>query len=219
MNYKRVIIFIINTRAATICLFVMLFLHGCSLPKIIFLHDPLTAEEHNSLGRIYESQGKPDLASQQYRAAIKQDPRYAPSLLLLGDISYKLENYSEAESAYRKAIKLQPENGDIYNNLCWVYLSQEKNLEKAEELVRMAMARTPEHRPYYLDTQGMILLRQGRTAEAVAALREAADLLPRDAPAYLAEAHAHLAEAYRAAGNEAGAREAEQSAEKYRALK
>ncbi len=197
----------------------MLFLHGCSLPKIIFLHDPLTAEEHNSLGRIYESQGKPDLASQQYRAAIKQDPRYAPSLLLLGDISYKLENYSEAESAYRKAIKLQPENGDIYNNLCWVYLSQEKNLEKAEELVRMAMARTPEHRPYYLDTQGMILLRQGRTAEAVAALREAADLLPRDAPAYLAEAHAHLAEAYRAAGNEAGAREAEQSAEKYRALK
>ncbi|MGE5808366.1 MAG: hypothetical protein ACM32I_04495, partial [Nitrospirota bacterium] len=50
---------------------VMVILSGCSLPRIIILNDPLSPEEHNNLGSIYESQGKFDLAAQQYREALK----------------------------------------------------------------------------------------------------------------------------------------------------
>ena len=50
----------------------LLFLSGCSLPRIIILNDPLSAEEHNNLGRIYESQEKYDLAAQQYRQVHQQ---------------------------------------------------------------------------------------------------------------------------------------------------
>lgn len=196
-----------------------LFFSGCSLPKIIILNDPLSAEEHNNLGRIYESQGKFDLAAQQYREALAKDGKYVASLLLLGDLSYRTKNYSEAESVYKKAVHLQPGNGDIYNNLCWVYLEQHAGIEKAEDLIRTAMRVTPEHRAYYADTQGVILLRLGRVAESITALKEAVALLPADNAAYLAESYLHLAEAYRAAGDTANAAEAEKSAEKYGAQK
>jgi len=202
--------------AAVFCLAGMMLFAGCSLPKIIILHDPLSPEEHNNLGRIYESQKKFDQAMQQYDAALKKKPDFVPTLLLVGDLSYRLKKYSEAEAAYKKAIKLQPENGDIYNNLCWVYIDQTVNLDTAAELIQKALSLTPEHRPYYLDTLGMILLRSGKTAESIATFKYAIELLPKDVPAYLVEAYSHLAEAYTAEGNIIAAREAEQAAEKYR---
>jgi tetratricopeptide (TPR) repeat protein len=197
----------------------MFFVYGCSLPRIIILNDPLSAEEHDKLGRIYESQGKLDLAAQQYQAAIKQDPKSVSSYLLLGDLSYRTKNYPEAESAYHKAIKLQPENGDIYNNLCWVYLEQNRSIEKVEALIKKALTVTPAHRAYYLDTWGVALLRQGRIAESITTLKEAIELLPKENAANMAEAYGHLAEAYRSAGDEPSALEAEQTAGKYRADK
>ena len=205
-------------RAPSIFFFAVMiaFLCGCSFPRIIILNDPLSAEEHDKLGRIYESQGKFDLAAQQYEAAIKQDPKSVSSYLLLGDLSYRTKNYPEAESAYRKAIKLQPDNGDIYNNLSWVYLEQNTEIEKAEALVKKALTVSPAHRAYYLDTLGVVLLRQGRAAESIIALKEALELLPKENAAYMAEAYGHLAEAYRTAGDEAGALEAEKSANHYR---
>jgi Tfp pilus assembly protein PilF len=194
----------------------MSILYSCSLPRIIILKDPLSAEEHDKLGGIYESQGKFDLAAQQYREALKRDPKSLSSLLLLGDLSYRTKNYSEAESSYKRAIKLQPDNGDIYNNLCWVYLQQNTGLEKADGLIRSAIAMTPAHRAYYLDTLGMVLLLSGRIQESIAALRESVDLLPQDNTVFLAEAYGHLAEAYHAAGESINALNAEMAAEKYR---
>ena len=217
MNHDNSPVFGSLTAAA--CVLALLILCGCSLPRIIVLNDPLSAEEHNNLGKIYESQEKLDLASQQYREALKKDRKSVPSLLLLGDLSFRTGNYAEAESAYKKAINLEPGNGDLYNNLCWVYLEQQSGIEKAEELIKKALTLTPEHRAYYLDTFGVVLLRLGRTAESITALKEALELMPGDKTGYLAEAYLHLAEAYRAAGDTASAGEAEQAAEKYRALK
>ena len=201
-----------------LCFVVILFLAGCSLPKIIILHDPLSPEEHNNLGRIYESQNNFEKAMQQYHTALKKDPNFVPSLLLLGDLSYRLKKYSEAETAYKKAIKLQPENGDIYNDLCWVYIDQNIDLDTASELIQKALSLTPEHRPYYLDTLGMLLLRSGKTAESIVTLKQAVELIPEDVPAYLSEAYSHLAEAYKVEGNMVAAHEAEQAAEKYRII-
>ncbi len=202
-------------KMAAACCLTAFFCYGCSLPRIIILNDPLSVEEHNSLGKIYQSQGKPDLAEQQYREALKKDPKSSASLLLLGDLSFQQKKYEEAESSYKKAMKLQPENGDISNNLCWVYLDQNIRMEEAEAIIRKALTLTPEHCAYYLDTLGVILLRQGRTEEAITEIKKAIELLPQDNSAYLSEAYLHLAESYRAAGNTSKAEEAEQSAGKY----
>ncbi len=196
----------------------LLFLGACSLPRIIVLNDPLSVEEHIKLGRIYETQGQSDLALQQYQEALRKEPNSIESLLLLGDLSYRTKKYPEAEAAYKKAIKLEPKNGDIYNNLCWVYIEQNR-IDKTGDLITTAMAATPEHRAYYLDTQGVILLRSGKIPESLAAFHEAIGLIPPDKTEFLAEAYDHLAEAYRKNGDTVSAEGAEQSAEQFRARK
>jgi Tfp pilus assembly protein PilF len=195
---------------------VLLVLAGCSLPRIIVLNDPLSVEEHIKLGKIYELQKKDDLAEQQYRNALHKDKNCLSALLLLGDLSFRTKKYAEAETAYRKAIRLQPENGDSYNNLCWVFLNRNDHIEEAQELISRALSLTPEHRAFYLDTQGVIFLRLGKVSDSIIALEEAIALLPKDKATYLVETYEHLADAYRTAGDTAKAREAEQSADKYR---
>lgn len=190
----------------------VLFLSGCSLPRIVVLHDPLTANEHDDLGRAYESEGKLDLAGAQYREALTKDPKHLPSLLLLGDLSYQMKNYDEATSAYAKALKLDPRNADARNNLAWVYIQTGKKLDRAKELVTEALELNPGRRPYYLDTLGVVLLKTGKTAEAIAALRESVETLPKDRPELLAEAEGHLADACRAAEEEAAQRGRERRA-------
>ncbi len=195
-----------------VCLLVVLT-NACSLPKIIILNDPLNSEEHAKLGRIYESEAKTDLALQQYEAAVKLDPKSVSSLLLLGDLSFRVGNYERAESVYKKAAALQPGNGDIYNNLCWVYLKQDRRTGEAEDLIQKALAATPDHRGYYLDTKGVVLLKLDRVDESITAFREALDLIPPEQTGFRAEAYAHLAEAYRKKGDEARSREADRAAE------
>ncbi len=177
-----------------------LVLSACSLPRIIVLHDPLTPEEHDNLGHIYESQGKPDLALEQYREALKLNKKHLPSLLLLGDLSYRQEKYDEAEAAYTKALDLDSKNSDVLNNLAWVYIRTGKKLDTARELITEALEVNPAHRPYYLDTLGVVLLRLGRAGEAVTALEESVATLPQDQQDLLAESRQHLADAYKAVG-------------------
>ena len=208
-----------RSRVGALLYLALLVLSGCSLPRIIVLNDPLSAEEHIKLGKIYESQQKDDLAEPQYRSALDKDQDSLSALLLLGDLSFRTKKYSEAEAAYRKAIRLQPGNGDIYNNLCWVFLDQNDNIEEAQEMIIRALSLTPGHRAFYLDTQGVIFHRLGKNSEAIIALEEAVALLPKNNASYLVEAYQHLSDAYRTAGDTIKAREAQQSAEKYRAQK
>lgn len=186
------------TRTAYIVSLVsVLFLSACSLPRIIILHDPLSAEEHDKLGRIYESQGKTDLAREQYRQALELDGKHVETLLLLGDLSYRTGEYPAAETAYEKALKLAPDNGDARNNLAWVYIKTGRKLDAARELVTRALELNPGHRPYYLDTLGVIYMKLGDGAAAVPVLKEAVDTIPRDQSDLVSEAQGHLAEADR----------------------
>jgi tetratricopeptide (TPR) repeat protein len=204
---KRRRIFLIPGRKIILFIASALLLFGCSLPRIIILHDPLTTEEHDNLGRSYESEGKFDLASDQYQEALTKDPKHVPSLLLLGDLSYRMKDFAKAESAYTKALKFDPKNTDARNDLAWVYIQTMTKLDKAKDLTTEAIALNPGRRPYYLDTLGVVLLKLGNEKEAITALKESADTLPKDRPELLAEALGHLGDAYKAAGDEINYRE------------
>jgi Tfp pilus assembly protein PilF len=182
-------------------LLVSIALTGCSLPKIVVLHDPLSAEEHMKLGSIYASQGKTGLARDQYQAAVKQDPKNARAWSLLGDTASTLKDYAAAERAYNFALELDRSNGDLYNNLAWVFFQQGRKLGTAEDLVKKALELNPANRPYYLDTLGCILLKEGNAADALVALEESVRTIPPDQAGFLAEAYLHLAEAYRKVGD------------------
>jgi Tfp pilus assembly protein PilF len=189
-------------------LLVSIALAGCSLPRIVVLHDPLSSEEHMRLGSIYASQGKTVPARDQYQAAVKLDPKNARAWSLLGDAAYTLKDYAAAERAYDSALDLDPENGDLHNNLAWVFVQQDWKFGTARDLVTKALELNPANRPYYLDTLGCILLKEGNAAGAVVALEESVRTIPHDQTGFLAEAYLHLAESYRKTGDKDRADEA-----------
>jgi tetratricopeptide (TPR) repeat protein len=131
---------------------------GCSIPQIIVLKDPLTAQEYLRLGVSYESRNQLDLAEAQYRKA--SDQGIPEAFLFLGNIAYQKKNYKDAVTFYHKAIKKMPEDPRAYNNLAWLYYEQgTDDLNKAENMARKALELAPsEDRSAYTDTLEKILL-------------------------------------------------------------
>ncbi|MDP1758300.1 MAG: tetratricopeptide repeat protein, partial [Thermodesulfovibrionales bacterium] len=124
-------------------------LTSCSLPRIIILDDPLSPEEHINLGVAYERKGEIDNALKEYRLASKKLPL---AYLYMGNICFQKNDFDEAESAYRKAIKKDSQNADAHNNLAWLYYTKKENLNEAEELVLKAIELNPSKKEIYQDT-------------------------------------------------------------------
>jgi tetratricopeptide (TPR) repeat protein len=122
---------------------------GCTMPRIMVLSDPLSAEEHLQLGIAYEKKGEFDNAIREYEAAEKKTPR---AYYYLGNAYFQKKEFGKAESYYKKAINKEVSNADAYNNLAWLYYVQRKNLVEAEGLVLKAMELNPDKRSTYKDT-------------------------------------------------------------------
>ncbi len=124
-------------------------LSGCAMPKIVILDDPLSPEEHINLGVAYEKKGEIDNALKEYRLASKKLPL---AYLYMGNIYFQKNDFDEAESAYKKAIKKDSQNADAHNNLAWLYYTKKENLKEAEELALKAIELNPAKKDLYQDT-------------------------------------------------------------------
>jgi len=168
------------------CLIAALFLFGvtscANLPRLIILHDPLSAEEHLQLGGIYESQGEWDSAISEYRAALKKEARLQGGAFRLGNAYYQNKNYAAAEKAYHSALRIEVENAALLNNLANLYLVQKKKLHEAEALVQKAIKLDPPHAAAYLDTLGSIYLTQEKHLAALESYGAAERLSPESSP-------------------------------------
>jgi len=112
-------------------------LAGCS--HIVVLNDPLTAAEHNDLGVAYESAGKPDLATREYRKALRLDPRLVRARVNLGNLEATAGRWRRAEDCYRRAVRDSPADGDALNNLAIALVRQRRALAEAESLATRAL--------------------------------------------------------------------------------
>ena len=152
---------------------------ACSdLPRVLVLHDPLTPEEHVTLGLAYEVEGRPELAAREYDGALGKEHGYMPALIGLGNLAFDRGALEEAEAYYRQALIMAPEDPGVNNNLAMVYLTQQEKLDEAERLANLALAQSGPLRPYVLDTIAHIYVRQGRYREAQTALTNAEALAP-----------------------------------------
>ena len=150
-NQKKVKSLELRVKSFKIVFFLIAFslLTSCSLPRIIILDDPLSPEEHINLGVAYEKQGEIDNALKEYRLASKKLPL---AYLYMGNIYFQKNDFDEAESAYKKAIKKDSQNADAHNNLAWLYYTKKENLNEAEELALKAIELNPSKKEIYQDT-------------------------------------------------------------------
>jgi tetratricopeptide (TPR) repeat protein len=122
---------------------------ACSFPRVIILKDPLTPEEHLTLGVTYEQQGDFDNAIKEYSLAAKKLPG---AFLYLGNAHFQKKEWKKAEDYYRLAIEKDPDNADAHNNLAWLYYTRREKLDEAETLARKALQLNPGKGDIYRDT-------------------------------------------------------------------
>lgn len=127
----------------------LLFLFGCAFPRIIVLDDPLSPEEHLNLGVAYEQNKEYDSALKEYE---KASNKLSIAYLYMGNIYFARNEYSAAESYYKKVMDKDPMNADAYNNLAWLYYTKGENLHEAEDLALKAIELNPEKKDIYRDT-------------------------------------------------------------------
>jgi tetratricopeptide (TPR) repeat protein len=144
----------------------------------VVLHDPLTPEEHVTLGLAYEVEGRPELAAREYDGALRKKQGYVPALIGLGNLAFDRGALTEAEAYYRQALITAPEDPGVNNNLAMVYLTQQEKLDEAERLAILALAQGGPLQPYVLDTLAHIYTRQGQYREAKAILEDAQAMAP-----------------------------------------
>jgi len=116
--------------------FPLLWVSGCTLPRIIVLKDPLTPEEHLNLGIAYEQNGEFEDAVKEYELAAKELPL---AYLYLGNAHFQKNELHKAEKFYKKSIRKEPDNADAHNNLAWLYYVKREKLDEAEVLALRAI--------------------------------------------------------------------------------
>lgn len=151
-----------------------IFLNGCaSLQSSLFMKDPLTAEEHNNLGVIYEREGKNDLAIREYKSAISNDNTLITPIVNLGNVYFKEGEYTKAEKYYKKALKKDKTNLEAANNLASLYLEIGAQYEEGLEYMLQATKDLETIPPYGLDTIGGLYIKLGDNVKAEQYLTQA----------------------------------------------
>lgn len=147
---------------------------GCGqLPRIVELHDPLSATEHFQLAMVYEQKRQYDLALNEYQEVIKKGVFLSESYTNMGNIYSSQGKGNLSETYYLKSIQADPHYGKAYNNLAWFYMMQNRKLSQAEHLLQTAIEKDPENSASYLDTLGSVYEREGRWDQSLEVLKKA----------------------------------------------
>lgn len=125
---------------------------------------PITADTHFAAGQLAESQKVNDRALQQYKLALKRNPRHTGALFRLGALQTELKQFSDAVATWKRYIKVTGA-AEGYSNLGYSYELWGKRTE-AEAAYKRGIAQDPHNQACRVN-YGLMLARQGRTREAV----------------------------------------------------
>ncbi|MEO6258739.1 MAG: tetratricopeptide repeat protein [Thermoanaerobaculia bacterium] len=128
-------------------------------------------------GVALEERGKVPEAIVTYRTILTAHPDSVPAWVNLGNAQSKLGRREEAESAFRKALAIDPASRDALNNLAWLLFEEKRYLE-AEPIARRAVAQQGPDSYLVLDTLARVLAARGACDEAQSMFQKAIDGAP-----------------------------------------
>lgn len=91
----------------------------------------------------------------------------------------RLGNWPEAESDFRRALEINPEQPQVLNYLGYSLVEEQIKLDEALDMIERAVAAEPQS-GYIVDSLGWVLYRLGRYEEAVVHMERAVELEPID---------------------------------------
>ena len=116
-------------------------------------------------------------------------PARSVDMLILQSQAYdQLDRHAESLAVLREAQAMEPLNPLVQNNLGYLLLEQDRDLEEAATLIEASAKATPDN-GNVVDSLGWAQFKLGRIAEAEATLRKAAELSP-----FSPEVRKHLGE-------------------------
>mgnify|MGYP001819040483 CR=1 FL=1 len=132
-------------------------------------------EINHQTGRLLLKMGDTDGALPYINRAVALDPASAQGHRSLGDYHLTRDQLSDAVSAYKKAIKLNPNDAGALSALGAVYDMRDENTEIATLYCEKSVQLSPKDGLFHLRL-GRLYLKQDRVDEARLALKAAADL-------------------------------------------
>jgi Flp pilus assembly protein TadD len=163
--------------------------------------EPNRFDAYTRLGQLYASQGRLPDAVKQFETILSRNPKAVGSHTTLGVLLQMSGRLTEAERAYENTLAVDPRAGVAANNLAWLLVESQRDLDRALGLAQVASASMPDVAAVS-DTLGWIYYRKDLPALALPPLLKAVKAEPRNP-----EFHYHLGAAYAAAGEKVKARQ------------
>ncbi len=91
------------------------------------------------LAEGYYQRGQPQVALGEVQQALAEDPGYVPAYTMQALIHMSLGENDQAETSFRKALSLAPDNPDTLHNYGW-FLCSNKRYKESFEMFRRALA-------------------------------------------------------------------------------
>jgi type IV pilus assembly protein PilF len=124
----------------------------------------------------YFEQGQTNVALDELKQVIASDPTFPDAYNLRGLIYMRLNDMRQAEDSFKRAVSLNPRDGNVQHNYGWL-MCQQGRYDEASRSYEVAMA-NPMYagRAKTLMAKGLCEARAGKTAEAERSLARSYEL-------------------------------------------
>jgi tetratricopeptide (TPR) repeat protein len=168
--------------------------------KHVLQLDPSTLQAYVLIGQIYVSQHRIQDAKRDFAEVIRQVPESVEAHTMMGLLAAADHDIDGAIGWYEKAVRLNERAAVAANNLAWLHVTRNDNLDAAMKLAESAAREMP-RQPEFHDTLGWIYYKKQQTTLAIGALQKAVELDPANATY-----HYHLGLTYAMEGSDPKAR-------------
>ncbi|MCK6457862.1 MAG: tetratricopeptide repeat protein [Phycisphaerae bacterium] len=126
---------------------------------------PIHSSTRLSAGKMLESEGNLAGAIEQYREALKDDPRSIEAYTRLGIAYNRTQRFEDAMKMFLRAIEIAPEKAYLHNNLGFSYVLAARYRD-AERAFRQALTLRPGYQRARMNL-ALVLAQTGRNDEAL----------------------------------------------------
>jgi len=141
--------------------------------------NPASQEAYGMLGQFLYQQGRLEEGRLEFEKLSVQQPRNIGAKTMLAIIANKQGKVEEAVRQYEQVLLIDADAPVAANNLAWILVEQNRELDRAIQLATVASQRLPND-PGVADTLGWAFVRRGLAANGLPHLLRSVERRPQD---------------------------------------